>query len=90
MHACKIWDNDLTEYQVWHNVIELKRAFRHFHTANKKKCSKEHLVIILTVKESFERFSCLEFILEKANTGKPALNINLIFKLEDSGVLETL
>ena len=34
--------------------------------------SKEYLVIILAVKESFERFSCPEFIFEKANTGKPA------------------
>ena len=30
-----------------------------------RKRSKEYLVIILTVKESFERFSCLEFIFEK-------------------------
>ena len=30
-----------------------------------RKRSKEYLVIILAVKESFERFSCLEFIFEK-------------------------
>ena len=28
--------------------------------------SKEYLVIILAVKEGFERFSCLEFIFEKS------------------------
>ena len=30
----------------------------------RKRC-KEYLVIIVAVKESFERFSCLEFIFEK-------------------------
>ena len=28
--------------------------------------------VIPSVEESFERFSCLEFIYEKANAGKPA------------------
>ena len=37
-----------------------------------RKGSKEYLVMILAVKESFERFFCLEFIFDKANTGKPA------------------
>ena len=23
MHVCKIWDNDLTEYQVWYKLTEL-------------------------------------------------------------------
>ena len=32
------------------------------------KRSKEYLVVILAVKESFERFSCLEFIFEKNQT----------------------
>ena len=54
------------------------------------KRSKEYLVVILAVKESFERFSCLEFIFEKANKGKPAENVNLSLKLEDSGILGTL
>ena len=48
-----------------------------------KKGSKEYLVIILAVKESFERFSCLEFVFEKSKpAGKPAQNINLSLKLE--------
>ena len=33
-----------------------------------RKRSKEYLVIILAVKESFERFSCLEFVFEKRQT----------------------
>ena len=45
-----------------------------------RKRSKEYLVIILAVKESFERFSCLEFIFEKANTGKPAYKMKNINK----------
>ena len=35
------------------------------------KRSNEYLVIILAAKESYERFSCLEFVFEKS-TGKPA------------------
>ena len=52
--------------------------------------SKEYLVIILAVKEGFERFSSLEFIFEKSKYREAGLNINLSFKLEDSGFLETL
>ena len=51
-----------------------------------RKSSKEHLVIILAVKESFERFSCLGFIFEKSKYRKAGLK----HKLEDSGFLETL
>ena len=55
-----------------------------------RKRSQKYLVIILAVKGSFERFSRLEFVFEKTNTGKLAKNINLSFELEDSGFLETL
>ena len=56
-----------------------------------RKRSKEYLVVILAVKErskeSCERFSCLEFICEKSKHREAGLNI---FKLEESGFLETL
>ena len=39
-----------------------------------------HVVIILAVKESFERFSCLEFIFEKAHTGRPAYKMKNVKK----------
>ena len=39
-----------------------------------------YFVIILAVKESFERLFCVEFIFEKANTGKPAYKIKNINK----------
>ena len=39
-----------------------------------RKRSKKHLVIILAVKESFKRFSCLEFIFEKRNYREAGLN----------------
>ena len=59
-YVCKIWNNDLTEYQVWYKLTELLKAFRHFLTANRKKRrSKQNLFIVLAVKETFERFSCL-------------------------------
>ena len=38
-----------------------------------RKRSKEYLVIILAVKEGFERFSCLEFIIEKSKHRKASL-----------------
>ena len=63
MHLFKIWDNDLTEYQVW--LGNLKKPSDIFSPQIERKRSKEYVVIILTVKESFERFSCLEFIFEK-------------------------
>ena len=40
----------------------------HFRLKIERKRSKEHLVIILAVKESFERFSCLEFVFEKSTS----------------------
>ena len=68
MHICKIWANDLTEYEVWSKLSELKKPLDIFSLQIERKRSKEHLVIILAVKESFERFSCLEFIFEKKQT----------------------
>ena len=57
MHVCNIWDNDLTEYQVWfYKLIEkaLKKPLDIFSPQIERKRSKEYLVIILAVKESFE------------------------------------
>ena len=45
-----------------------KKPLDIFSSQIERKRSKEHLVIILAVKESFERFSCLEFIFEKKQT----------------------
>ena len=36
MHVRKIWDNDLTEYQVWYKSTEIWKAFGQFLTANRK------------------------------------------------------
>ena len=43
----------------------LKKPSDIFPPQIERKRSKEYLVIILAVKEGFERFSCLEFIFEK-------------------------
>ena len=48
-----------------------------------RKRSKEYLVIILAVKESFEWFSCLEFVFEKSKHREAGLKHELKFKLED-------
>ena len=42
-----------------------------------RKRSKDYLVIILAVKESFERFSCLEFIFEKSKHREAGLKHKL-------------
>ena len=44
------------------------------------KRSKEYLVIILAGKESSERFSCLEFVLEKSNYREAGLKHKLKFE----------
>ena len=57
--------------------------FRHFFyclyptVQIERKRSKEYLVIILAVKESFERFSCLEFIFEKSKYREAGLKHKL-------------
>ena len=43
-----------------------------------RKRSKEYLVIILAVKESFERFSCLEFTFEKSKHWEASLRADEI------------
>ena len=63
---------------IWRGIMfdislqNFKKPLDIFSPQIERKRSKEYFVIILAVKESFERFSCLEFIFRKANTGKPA------------------
>ena len=47
------------------SLHNFKKPLEIFSPQIERKRSKEHLVIILAVKESLERFSCLEFIFEK-------------------------
>ena len=86
MHICKIYDNDLTEYQVWYKLTEnFKKALNIFSPQIERKRSKECLVLVLAVKDSFERFSCLKFIFENNKYREAGLKHKLIsFKLEDS------
>ena len=55
-----------------------KKPLDIFSSQIERKRSKEYLVIILAVKESFERFSCLEFIFEKKQTPGTRLKHKLI------------
>ena len=77
MHVCKIWDNDLTESDRVSGLIISLRNFKKpldiFSPQIERKRSKEYLVIILAVKERFERFSCLEFIFEKSKRREAGL-----------------
>ena len=57
-----------------------KKPLDSFSMQIERKCSKEYLVIILAVEESFERFSCLEFVFAKSKHRKAGLKHKL--KLE--------
>ena len=72
------------------SLQNFKKPLDIFSPQRERKRSKEYLFLIVAVKESFERFSCLEFIFEKSKHLEAGLNINLSFKLVDSGFLETL
>ena len=50
------------------SLQNFKKPLDIFSPQIERKRSKEYLVIILAVKEGFERFSCLEFIFEKKQT----------------------
>ena len=56
---------DRTEYQFVISLQIFRKPLDIFSPQIERKRSKECLVIILAVKESFERFSCLEFVFEK-------------------------
>ena len=70
MRQWSIWPRIRFDYK----LIELWKAFRHFLTANRKKTFQRIFnTLILAVKESFERFSCLEFIFEKSKRREAGL-----------------
>ena len=48
------------------SLQNFKKPLDIFSPQIERKRSKEYLVIILAVKEGFERFSCLEFIFDKS------------------------
>ena len=55
----------------------LKNPLYIFPPQIERKHSKEYLVIILAVKESFQRFSCLEFIFETSKHREAGLKHKL-------------
>ena len=56
------------------SLQNFKKPLDIFSPQKERKRSKEYLVMILAVKESFERFSCLEFIFEKSKYREVDLN----------------
>ena len=62
------------------SLQNFKKPLDSFSPQIERKRSKEYLVIILAGKESFERFSCLEFVFEKSNHREAGLKHKL--KLE--------
>ena len=59
------------------SLQNFKKPLDIFSPQIERKRSKEYLVIILAVKESFERFSCLEFIFEKSKHREAGLKHKL-------------
>ena len=55
---------------IWFDIIlqNFKKPLDSFSPQIERKRIKEYLVIILAVKERFERFLCLEFVFEKKQT----------------------
>ena len=51
---------------IWPRIRFDKKPVDIFSPQIERKRSKEYLFIILAVKKTFERFSCLEFIFEKS------------------------
>ena len=68
-HVYKIWDKDLTEYQVYISLQIFKKPLDIFSPQIELARSKEFFSYNSGCKRSFEIFSCLEFVFEK--TGAP-------------------
>ena len=60
------------------SLQSFKRPLYIFTPQTERKRSKQYLVIILAVKESFEPFSCLEFIFETNKHREAGLKHKLI------------
>ena len=71
-HVCKIWDSDLTEYQVYISLQIFKKPLDIFSPQMERTRPKEFLVIILAVKEALSDFLASSSSLKKENTGKLA------------------
>ena len=67
----------MTKNQVDIILQNFKKPLDIFSPQIEKKLSEEHLVIILAVKESFETYSCLEFIFEKSKYREAGLKHKL-------------
>ena len=73
----------MTKNQLDISLQNFKKPLDIFSPQIERKRSKKHLVIILAVKESFKRFSCLEFIFEKSKYREAGLKFRLSFKTQD-------
>ena len=78
-----IWSEESGKLDI--SLHNFKKSLDIFSPQIERKRSKEHLVIILAAKESFERFSCPEFTFENSKYREAGLKHKL--KLEDSGFL---
>ena len=69
MHDCKIWDMIWPSIRFEISLQNFKKPLDSFSLQIERNGSKEYLVILLAVEESFERFSCREFVFEKSKPG---------------------
>ena len=66
------WDTIRSSSGVDISLQNFKKPLDIFSPQIERKRSKEYLIIILAVKQSFERFFASSSSVKKANTGKPA------------------
>ena len=77
MHVCKIWDTDMTEYQVWYRLTELYKAFTYTVFSHRKYSRREMFGRISSYtfgcrKKALSDFLATSSSLQKVNTGKLA------------------
>ena len=70
-----IWPSIYIRFDI--SLQNFKKPLNIFSPQIERKRSKEYLVIILAVKESFERFSYLKFIFEKSKHWEAGLKQKL-------------
>ena len=82
MHVCKTFFETMTWPSMRFDISSqnFKKPLDSFQPQIERKRPKEYSVIIPAVKESFERFFCVEFVFEKNNYRKAGLKHKLKLK----------
>ena len=83
MRLFSLWTFVRFETMIWPSIRfdmslqNFKKPLDIFSPQTERNRSKEYLVIILALKESLERFSCLEFIFEKKQNREASVKLKI-------------